>query len=290
MNKKRKVLFIINPISGGKNVSGFKDLVKENLDLRHFDFEIYKTTARGDATIKTKESRDNFDIIIAVGGDGTINEIAQELLGSNTSLAVIPKGSGNGFVNYFQLPLEPAAAIKTINKFNNHKIDTATFNGQFFLSVAGLGFDATVAHAFDHFGTRGFFSYARLAMREFLKFKPAHYEIKIDGKRISQTAFLVTIANSNQYGNKAYISPKARIDDGLLDLVIIKPINLFQSLILAWKLFNKSVDKSRYCTIIRGKEIEIISNDQHAHLDGEPCDSLHTNKIQVSPQSLNMIV
>lgn len=117
MNKKRKVLFIINPISGGKNVSGFKDLVKENLDLRHFDFEIYKTTARGDATIKTKESRDNFDIIIAVGGDGTINEIAQELLGSNTSLAVIPKGSGNGFANYFQLPLEPAAAIKTINKF-----------------------------------------------------------------------------------------------------------------------------------------------------------------------------
>ena len=167
MLSKKKILFIVNPISGAKKKIPIEHLVQKHLNADLFKPEISFTTSRGDATALSKQAvRDGFEIVVAVGGDGTINEVAQGLIGSSLSLAVIPRGSGNGFANYFKIPHDPIEAIQVINKVQSRKIDTGTLNGKLFLSVAGLGFDARVSTAFDVFGKRGLISYMYISLRE----------------------------------------------------------------------------------------------------------------------------
>ncbi len=290
MNRKQKILFIVNPISGGIKIDGFEKTVQKHLDLSKFEYQIYKTSGPHDATKKAEACAEKFDIIVAVGGDGTINEVAQALVGRKTALGIIPKGSGNGFANNFSIPHDPTKALKHINNANQLKIDTATFNSQFFLNVAGLGFDAHIANAFDTFGSRGFISYARLTLREFFKYVPKEYEITIDGEKLNKRAFLVTIANSTQFGNNAFISPLSKIDDGLLEVVILEPLNILQTILVGIHIFNKTIHRSKYCTTLSGKEIYIKAAEQIAQIDGEPTTSQLINHVNILPGSLNMIV
>ncbi|MFY0625211.1 MAG: diacylglycerol kinase family lipid kinase [Reichenbachiella sp.] len=290
MTEKKKILFIVNPISGGKTLKNLEYEISQNLDLDTFDYSIYFTTGRGDAIKKASNSAKSNDIIVAVGGDGTINEIAQGLIGTQTALAIIPKGSGNGFSNYFNIPHNPSKAIKKLNGLKIKEIDTATFNHQLFLSVAGMGFDATVAHAFDTFGKRGFLSYAWLTLREFINFKPSTYQIEIDGNLIEEDAFLITAANSNQFGNKAYIAPNAVIDDGLLELVIIKPFRFWQAPSIVYHLFNGSIQNCKLCQNLQGHKITIKSSDLIAQIDGELTTAESINTIEISASSLKMVV
>ena len=290
MPAKKKILFVVNPISGVKKKLPIEQLVDTYLDKSLFDSELYFTTCRGDAIIRSKKAvEDGFDIVAAVGGDGTINEVAQGLLGSNVALAVIPRGSGNGFANYFKIPHNPVGALNVINKKRLRRIDVGKLNEKLFLSVAGLGFDARVSTAFDAFSKRGLMSYIYISLREYFNFKPKVYRLEADGAQINTTAFLLTAANSTQYGNNALVAPNALIDDGLLDLVILKPTNALNALLISIRMFNGTLHKSKFCKIVRIKEAKVFHEDFEAQIDGEPIRVEKETTIKVFPSALNVI-
>jgi diacylglycerol kinase (ATP) len=168
--------------------------------------------------------------IAAVGGDGTVNEVGRALVHSEAVLAIIPVGSGNGLARHLGIPVGLKKGIKALNHAYPIVIDTGKINDKIFLGVAGIGFDAHIAHKFALFGKRGFFSYCQVASREFSLYAPQSYFITIDGKQITKKAFILTFANSSQYGNNFLIAPKARVSDGYLDLVIIDDIPSIQFL------------------------------------------------------------
>jgi len=290
MSETKKILFIVNPISGVKKKISIEDLVATHLDQDIYAYHIHFTTCRGDAIIQSKKAVANkFDIVVAVGGDGTINEVAQGLVNTKVALGVIPRGSGNGFANYFNIPHDPIKAIEVINQSRSNLIDTGTFNDKLFLSVAGLGFDAKVSAAFDVFGRRGLLSYMYISAREYFSFKANNYTIELNGRTIETKAFLLTAANSSQFGNNAFIAPNAKIDDGLLDFVIIKPSNFFSSLIISLRMFNGTLHKSKYCEIHQSNKIRIIHDDNVAQIDGEPVTIPHQITITLHSKSLLMI-
>lgn len=290
MPLKKKILFIVNPISGTKKKIPLEQLVNTHLNKNIFDSKVYFTTSRGDAVVQSKKAvEEGFDIVVAVGGDGTINEVAQGLLGSNVALAVIPRGSGNGFANYFKIPHNPIGALRVINNARSKRIDVGRLNGKLFLSVAGLGFDARVSTAFDAFSKRGLLSYMYISLREYFKFQPKTYTVESDGLRIETKAFLLTAANSSQYGNNAFIAPNALIDDGLLDLVILKPTNIFNSLLISLRIFNGTLHKSKFCQVLRIKEVKIFHQDYEAQIDGEPIQVNKETTIKILPAALNVI-
>lgn len=259
------------------------------LDKKQFDWEVYKTQGRNDATHRARLAVDEkVDVVVAVGGDGTINEVAKGLQHSETALGVIPRGSGNGFANYFGIPHDPAQAIKRLNTAKVQRIDVGEFNNKPFLNVAGLGFDAHIAHAFDNYGKRGLLSYAWLTIKGYMRFQPSNYVIKFDKNELTVKAMMVTAANSSQFGNDAFIAPQAKIDDGQLQLVILRPFPLWYSPMLTIRLFNKSFHNSRFVETIPSKQFIIQSTDKISQVDGEPIKCNTENKIDIQPKSLKV--
>lgn len=290
MSAKDKILFVVNPISGTGGKLPLEDIIEKQLNLDAFEYSVHFTTGKGDATHQAKKAADNgHKIVVAVGGDGTINEVAQGLLDSETILAVIPRGSGNGFANYFNIPKNPGKAIQLLNTGTIHTIDTGNLNGNLFLSVAGLGFDARVSSEFDNFGSRGLLSYIWIAFKEYFKFKPTTYSIDIDGQIIERKAFLVTAANSSQFGNDAYIAPGASMEDGLLDLVIVKPLSVWRAIEFTYRLFTRTLNTFTKSEIHKARQIRIVHSDATAQVDGEPLIIDKELHIQVQPQTLKVL-
>jgi len=211
---KKKLLFILNPISGGKKKKAIESLISSYLDHDQFEYEILKTEYPGHAAQLTQDHKFDKNIIIAVGGDGTINEIARELKDTACSLGIIAQGSGNGLARHLGLSINPRKAIEQINTSRQMLIDTAELNGHFFVSIAGIGFDSLIAHMFTQSKRRGFLGYGSLSFQEFFKYKEQNYRIIIDGQKIERNAFLIAFANSNQFGYDTKISPLADIQDG----------------------------------------------------------------------------
>ncbi|SMD33223.1 lipid kinase, YegS/Rv2252/BmrU family [Reichenbachiella faecimaris] len=287
---KQQILFVINPVSGSGKSFDWKSLISDNLDSTRFNYNIRFTQAQGDAIIFTREAVGRgIDIICAVGGDGTINEVAQGLINTSSALAIIPRGSGNGLARHFKIPTDPAKAIKKLSASQLHSIDTGLLNEKLFLCVAGLGFDATVAKAFDQFGKRGLLTYAWLSIRNFFTYRAENYTITLDQKKIITQAFLIAFANASQFGNNAYIAPTASTDDGLLNLVIIKPFPIWSIFGLISKVFNKKIHLSKYCDSYLFQSLKIESPNSIAHIDGEPVDSGQQVQVSVRPNSLNIL-
>ena len=290
MSHKKNILFIVNPISGTQAKVSLEAIIETHLDHDVFDWKLKRTKQPGDAERWSHQAvAEHVDIVVAVGGDGTINEVARGLVNSNTALAVIPRGSGNGFANYFNISKDPAKAIRVINKTNIKPIDTGRFNDKLFLCVAGLGFDAKVAHAFDNHHRRGFWAYIQLTLQEYTRYKPATYEINYKGKSKTTEGLLLTAANSTQFGNNALIAPSADIADGQLELVILKPFPLWEAIPIAIRLFSGSIHKSKYTETISIDQVTITSNNNVAQIDGEPLPCQTTSTIKVDPRSLQMV-
>ena len=190
---------------------------------------------------------------------------------------------------HFKIPLQAKKAIHCINQFNQQRIDTASVNGEAFISTMGLGFDAHIGWKFADFGKRGFVSYSQIAINEFFSYKPADYSLLIDGKAYDSTAFLVCIANVGQYGNNAWIAPSADATDGKLNVCILKPFpgHLTPDIIL--RLFNKTMEACKYYTLIKAEEIKILNTSNKFHIDGEPKQSNEELLVKVVPNSLNVI-
>jgi YegS/Rv2252/BmrU family lipid kinase len=290
--KKKTILFIINPISGIRNKENTEQLIREKTDAAMFDFSIVFTTGPGHGTQLAKEAvASGTDIVVAVGGDGTVNEIGQVLVGTSTALGIIPLGSGNGLARHLKIPLKPDKAIGIINQFKIRKIDTATLNGQVFLSMAGVGYDAFVARKFADAPRRGFFTYFRIVSNEYSSYRPKKYILEVDGKILTRRALSISFANSNQFGNNTSIDPDAKIDDGLIDLCIVRKIPLMLIPFYVPMLFTKTFHKTHYIEIIRAKKAVVSrKKGKSVHIDGDPLETGKILEMKVNPLSLNIIV
>lgn len=287
---KRKALFIINPISGGKKKDQVPALIKKILDHTQFEATIVYTERATHGSDLAKDAVGVYDYVIAVGGDGTVNEIASAIVGTNLALGIIPFGSGNGLARFLRIPMDTGKSIETINGERVEIIDSAKLNTQRFFNLAGMGFDAHIAEVFSHDKNRGFWAYIKSSFSEISKYKAETYHINIDGTEYIRDAFMLSIANSSQFGNNAHVSPCASVQDGLLDVCIIKQFPLWRFIEMGIRMFAKTADKSKYVEIIRGKNIIIKrSADGPVHLDGEPQMMGREVNIQMVPASLRII-
>lgn len=288
----KKICFIINPVSGTGKWEGVEENIEKYLDPT-FKYVINYTEYAGHAVELANDAAATCDVVVAIGGDGLMNEVARGILGTKAALAIIPTGSGNALARHLRIPVNHKGAIECINKMNTRLIDTATMNDEDFFAVCGTGFDAEVANKFAESKRRGFFTYLWLSTTTYFKYKPSTYDITVDGQTIQVKSFLISIANGSQYGNNAHIAPKASTRDGLLDIVIIKPFNLLVSPILAWRLFRWSLDRSPYMITERGKSIQIRNVDKTTplcvHYDGEPAGYAEAINVEVAPRTLKVI-
>jgi diacylglycerol kinase (ATP) len=293
MSGQKKILFIINPISGVGEKNAIPPLIEKYLDKTKFQYEIAYTKHRGHGLEITTKEKDNFDAIVAVGGDGSVNEIGSALVGSNCALAIIPCGSGNGLARHAKIPLKLKNAIQRINKFETTKIDVGSVNGKIFLGTCGFGFDALVAKKFDEYHKRGFASYVRLVLREFKTYRPNLYSFDVNGKTLERTAFMCTVANSSQFGNGFTISPLSDLQDGKFELIFLEHVKLYRVPLLAGRFFNRTIHRSKHFesfTFDSKLKIRISSTSPaYFHVDGEPAGEAQTFQIEIRPMGLHLI-
>jgi len=291
-HRKKIILFIINPISGIGKQKNIEELIRDNTDASSFEYDVKFTKGPGHGTELAKEAvASGVDVVVAIGGDGTVNEIGKALVGSSTALGIIPTGSGNGLARHLKIPFNFKKAIEVISRCNIRKIDTATINDQVFLSMAGVGYDAFVAKKFAIAPKRGFFSYFRIVSNEYPQYRPKKYILEVDGKIIRRRALSITFANSNQYGNNASIDPHAKLDDGLIDVCIVRRIPLWLVPLYVPALFFKTFHKTQYMEIIRAnKAVVTRKKGKTIHLDGDPAQTGKILEMNVNPLSLNIIV
>ncbi|HEX8019431.1 diacylglycerol kinase family protein [Mucilaginibacter sp.] len=288
---KRKALFIINPISGGKKKDGVPELIKDTVDAGIMEPVIAFSDGVAHARVIAAEAVGKFDTVVAVGGDGTVNEVASAIVDTDTSLGIVPFGSGNGLSRFLGIPMDTKSAIKNLASGRTEIIDSARVNGQAFFNMAGMGFDAHISEIFSHGKKRGFISYIKSSIKEVVGYQPQNYHIDIDGKKYDYKAFMLSIANSSQYGNNVHISPKASLQDGLLDVCVIKPFPLWRFPEMSMRMLIKATESSKYVEIIRGKQI-LIKREHSGpiHLDGEPQVAGTGIDITILPNSLKVIV
>ncbi|MBW6481603.1 MAG: diacylglycerol kinase family lipid kinase [Vicingaceae bacterium] len=290
MINKSNILFIINPISGTGKQKIVEKLIEQHLNKEIFDYTIIYTRKAKHAIEISKNEVQNFDVIVAVGGDGTVNETATAIIGTEKILAIIPTGSGNGLARHLKISTNIKNAIEIINNKKIKRIDTATVNDIHFLGTAGTGFDAHIGWKFATAEKRGFWSYVKITIKEYFNYDEANYTLIVDGAKSQQKSLLITFANSNQYGNNACVSPNSVIDDGFLRIIILKKFPLTYSFAFAYKMFTKKFNTFKYVTEMKGKNITIHSPKKELHIDGEPY-LLDTNlTLKINPKSLNIFV
>lgn len=289
---KKKIAFIINPISGGINKQDFPSMIGRYLDRNQFDVEINFTRSTEHNIQLAKEAvQQQKDIVVAVGGDGTINNVAKHLIGTGILFGIIPQGSGNGLARHLRLPLDTRKALHVINKLHRKNIDTGMANDTFFINVAGAGFDAHVSWMFANAPKRGFWSYTKITLNEFSNYKPQSYELIVDGQSITKDAFIICVANGSQYGNNAFIAPQANLDDGLFDISIMKPFKTHQMPAIGLEMFLKKYNNSKYVDALRGSDIIIKRAEAGVlNIDGEPVMMDKDIHIKILPESLKIIV
>lgn len=285
-----KVCFIINPKSGAKGKAHFVETINSTIDTRKIDAIIRYTEAPHHATQIAREcAEQQFDLVVAVGGDGSVNETGAGLINTNTALGIIPTGSGNGMARHLGISVDFKKAVSLINDCQFEAIDTLDVNGRFCIGTIGTGFDAYIAHLFSKAGTRGYSTYVKLVLAEFASYKSIHYNLSIDGKKVEHDCFLLTFANSSQFGNNAVIAPFADVKDGIIEISMMRKFPVYCAPHLIYRLMHNTIHQSKFFTGLKGKEI-IIENkgDLLGHIDGEPVTFSGDVQIKVKPLSIKV--
>ena len=272
MNKQRLRL-IINPISGTINKNGLAEIVSQRVESQMgMSIDVRITNAKGDATVYAQEAvKENYYGVIALGGDGTVNEVASALCGSDVVLGIIPTGSGNGLARHLGIPVDAKMAVNVILQNNVVACDYAIVNDHPFFCTFGVGFDAAVSERFAKQKKRGSFMYVKSAFEEYRGYKPKCYTISANGKIITEEALIVACCNSSQYGNNAYIAPMASMTDGLLDIIIVHAGSPLNTAVLGVDLFTGYINRNTLIQSFKAPEAVIYRSEEGpAHVDGEP--------------------
>jgi YegS/Rv2252/BmrU family lipid kinase len=289
---KKKLWFIVNPRSGVGRQKKIGEAIRNYIDKDKFEYSIHYTEYSGHAIeLARKAISEDVAVVVAVGGDGSVNEVAQCLVNTEVILGIIPMGSGNGLAHFLRLPFKPRNIIEVINKLSVTRIDTGLVNDVFFVSVAGVGFDAHVADVFAKGTKRGFFSYLKISILEYNRYKQKRYKLIINGQEYKRRAMMIVFANSDQFGYNSAIAPGADIKDGLLDICIFGKPSLLMAPWMAWLLFTGRIDKIKYSERYKASEIQLFrEHDKLVNIDGEPKKIARDIKISMNPLSLKVIV
>ena len=269
---KNKTLFIVNPVSGTGRQKNIETVIQENLDHNLFDYTVCQTEhIHHGAELAREAANKGYDCVVAVGGDGSVNDVAQGLKDTGVHMGIIPCGSGNGLARTLKIPLRPALAIKTLNKLQSQTIDSIVVNDRYLsVNASGVGFDAYIARLLKNVKSRGFKAYSSLFFREYASYKSSNYRITIDGRTLARKAWFIAIANGRQYGYNLAVAPKAQINDGLLDITILDKVPIDHLPITAPLAFMNLLDRSQHVEMFRAKELYIEGNlDKWVNIDGE---------------------
>jgi diacylglycerol kinase (ATP) len=293
MNKNKKVLFIINKYSG----TGYQPAVEGRILNRCSDlgFEptLEFTKARGHATELSRQATaaKDFEIVFAVGGDGTVNEVAQGIVGSEQTMGIIPKGSGNGLARHLCIPVNFKESLQYIGSPKVISMDTFKINNQLSMNVSGVGFDGHIAGLFGQNGKRGLIGYSKLVLKEFFSYQDFPIHAYIDDQLVDTKAFIIAFANSSQFGNNARVAPYASVCDGILDISFIRKVPVTQAIGFASKMFSGTLDRSAFVEIKKGKKIKIsFPQAMPYHIDGEGKEPVKEFDIEINPASIRMLV
>lgn len=295
----RKIIYFINPVSGTKGKAAVINLIEKRTAEQNIPFEILHTNAQGDYFfLKQKIEEENITDIVICGGDGTVSQVAGSLIDEAVNIGIIPMGSGNGLALAAKIPTNPSKALDIIFTGKAKYIDSFFINQTFSCMLCGLGFDAQVAHDFAKQGSRGLITYIKQTVNNFFSARPYSFDIVNQGKSFNTEAYFISIANSNQFGNNFTIAPLASLDDGLLDIVIVKKMSKFRFI---WKVFQQlrrgEVDEYNELTVQHREVLYfqtprlMISNLDNAplHIDGDPANTSRKFSIQIIPQAFKLI-
>lgn len=301
----KNIAFIINPVSGNQDAQNAKrklpKLIMQSLDAEQWLPNIAFTEYAGHAVeLAYQYARMGFDAVVAVGGDGTVNEVARGLVKGergkangerSTALGIIPMGSGNGFARHLNIPIKVQKALEMINHSEPISVDYGMANDKLFISTCGTGFDAVVADHFAASNKRGFATYFQNVLKEIFSYQPQTYHIVGDGIDVTHKAFLITFANANQWGYEALIAPKASVQDGKMDIMLMSSHAILGSASLALRLFAGSIDDSHFMDTIRAKEITLEREEAAPfHIDGDPVEMEKDIHIKIIPDGLRVLV
>ncbi len=293
MDRALKYVFIINPIAGPRNNLKFWEKLETYLAEKDINLKVKFTKRSGHAThlAEKRLAKKKEAIIVSLGGDGTFNEVASALVNSTAKLAHIPRGSGNGLARMLKIPHSAKKIADYLVRGKAHKIDAGKVNDRYFFCTAGFGFDALIAHHFSTSSSRGLKSYVFYTLKSFFRYKGVEADFELDGERYSGRFFTVTIANANQFGNNAFIAPKAEVNDGWLDVTMIRMFPRILTPFVALALFGKWIHKFSFVETRRVKHIKINSvSSPYFHRDGDAEECTLPAEISVIPSALNLIV
>ena len=288
----KHLVFIINPHSGVDRQKAIQQAIETNLDIAQFSWEMQHTQHAGHGTELAKIAAEkNAFAVVAVGGDGSVNDVAKGLVGSITALAIIPKGSGNGMARSLNIPLDVAQAIKVINGCNSIMMDMGYVNEHSFISNAGVGFDTLVSQQFASSKKRGLMVYAWLTIKNLLNYKELDWQLTVDGVTTTERAFIINVANGKQFGYNFQIAPDASWTDGLFDVIIIRKFPKLLGFTLAWRALRGTIHHSPYVRVIRGKKVTISHpNLQYFQTDGDARTAINPLEFHIKEAVLKVVV
>jgi YegS/Rv2252/BmrU family lipid kinase len=292
MSQKKKIRFIVNPRSGANRKRNLPDLIEKHIDHSQYEVEICLTEYAGHAVVLAKEAAEcGVAIVVACGGDGSVNEISSSLIGTNTVLGVVPSGSGNGFAGHLGIGRDVVRAIKLLNNGSVITVDTCRMNGRSFVNLAGIGFDGVVSKRLHDSRVRGFWAYLRYTLEEAWAFKMQRLDIQVDGKNLQRECLLLEVANAPVYGYGFSIVPHADFKDGLLEVLVVNAAPKWRYLLESWRFLNRSFHKSRFAECFTCKEIVVKPRTKTCyHIDGEGFDLSGEARFSIAPNSLRVMV
>lgn len=292
MNVKRKIVFVYNPISGNHRLIPVIPIIEKFVNTDLYEFSIITTKHKGHATeIARKYAALKYDAVIAVGGDGTVNEVGCGLIGTGTALGIIPCGSGNGLARHLGIPMDPFKAVKWLDKSIFTDIDYGMIGDQPFFCTCGVGFDAKVSDAFSKAGSRGVLTYLESIMKEIATYKNETYRLTFNDSTETFEAVFITCANADQWGNNAFIAPTASLQDGLLDVIAAHPFSVVDAPVIAFQLFNRQIERNPNVSVRKCNRLTISrSAEGPAHYDGEPVILGREINIEIKKKGLKVLI
>jgi diacylglycerol kinase (ATP) len=289
---KQKIAFIINPISGTGSKNNLPELIRDNLDMSQYAPEIITTEHRfhGRDLAKDFAAKDYY-AVVAVGGDGTVNEIASSIIHTDTALGIIPNGSGNGLARHLDIPMNVKKAVQHLNHSEQIFIDYGMVNGNPFFCTCGTGFDAYVSTEFAKGKQRGVMAYIEKMITGYFNYKSQQYHLVGEGIDLETKAFVLTFANAAQWGNNAYIAPLASVQDGKIDISILGNFPVIAIPTLALQLLTKTIDKDFFMTSLRTEEVTLYRDAPGPfHFDGEPYEEGQEIHVKMVKDGLRVLV